>query len=97
MVVDHFSKMVYFVSCHKITNTSYIANLYFREIVHLDDTAKTITFDKEVKFISHFWRSYRVKLNTRVQFSLAPLKEMMNRSLGNLLRCFVVRISNAGT
>jgi len=37
MVVDRFSNMIYFISCHKTDDTTNITNLFFREIVQLHE------------------------------------------------------------
>jgi len=71
VVVDRFYKMAHFIPCQKTNDTVQVADSYFKEIVCLHGITKSNTSYRDVKFISHFWRTLWKKMGTKLQFSSA--------------------------
>jgi hypothetical protein len=69
MVVNRFSKMAHFIACHKSDDASHVANLFFRDIVRLHGVPKTIISDRDVRFMSYFWKTLWGKLGMKLLFS----------------------------
>nr|GEY25359.1 hypothetical protein [Tanacetum cinerariifolium] len=74
VVVDRFSKMVYFIPCKKTTDAVNVAQLFFRDVYHLHGLPSSIVSDRDTS-------AYHPQTDGQT--------EVVNRSLGNLLRCLV--------
>ena len=55
----------------------------------------SIVSDRDVRFMSYFWKTLWHKLNTKLKYSAAyhpqtdGQTEVVNRTIGNLLRCLI--------
>jgi hypothetical protein len=91
VVVDRYSKMAHFIDCKKTSDELWVAELFFSEVVRLHGVPKTIAFDRDTRFLGHFWRNLWKKMGTKLHFNnvyhpqIDGQTEVVNWSLGKML------------
>jgi hypothetical protein len=92
VVVDRFSKTSHFLACKKTSDSSEVDSLFFKEVVRLHGFPRCITSNRDTRILGHFWRTLWKNLGSRWLYSssyhpkIDGKSEVVNRSLGNLLR-----------
>jgi len=82
VIVDKFSKTTYFIACHKTDDATNIDDLFFREVIRLHGVPTSIMSDREVKFLSYFWKVLWDKLGTKLYILILVIhKQMANLKL----------------
>lgn len=54
VVVNRLSKIIHFIACKKMDDALKVATLFFDGVVRLHGLHKSIVFDRDVKFKTHF-------------------------------------------
>jgi hypothetical protein len=96
VVVDKLIKSTHFIPVKSTCKAIDITNIFMKEIFRLHGMPKEIVFDRDMKFISKFWKSLMVGLETKLLFSTTyhpqtdGQMERVNQILEDMLRMHVM-------
>jgi hypothetical protein len=88
--------MTHFIPCQNTNDVTHIASLFFKEVVRLHGFPRRIVLDRDTRFVGHLWRTLWNELGENMSFGSTYFPqadgqtEVVNRSLGNLLRSLVI-------
>ena len=94
VVVDRLTKRSHFIPTVKEIDAPLTARLFMQNIVKLHGVPKTVVSDRDIRFVSAFWRSLHNILGSQLQMSTSNhpqtdgQTERVNRILNNLLRSY---------
>jgi hypothetical protein len=95
VVVDRFSRWHILFRVRRPAMRPTSQTCFSKRLLDLHGLPRSIVSDRDTKFIGHFWRTLWKKLGTNLAFSSAyhpqtdGQTEVVNRSLGDLLRSLV--------
>ena len=69
--MDRLTKSAHFLSIRVGFTLERRAKLYMKEIVRLHEILVTIVSDRDIRFVSQFWKSLHKALGTKLNFSIA--------------------------
>lgn len=75
VAIDRFSKMAYFIPCHKTDDASLVLDLFFKESVRLHGMPRGIVSYRDARFLSYFLNTMWGNLGTKFLFSTACLPQ----------------------
>ena len=71
VIVDRLTKTSHFLPFKTKWSVSKLAELFISEIVRLHGVLVSIVSDRDLRFTSHFWRSFQEALSTELHMSSA--------------------------
>ena len=69
VIVDRLMKSAHFIALRMTFTLERFCLLYIREIVRLHGVPVSIVSDRDLRFTTHFWKSFQKAMGTRLTMS----------------------------
>ena len=69
VIVDLLTESTHFVAVRMTFTLEEFCQLYIREIVRLHGVPVSIVLDKDPRFTTHFWKSFKKAMGTQLMMS----------------------------
>ena len=69
VIVDRLSKSAHFLAVHMTFTLEEFYRLYIREIIRLHGVPVSIVSDRDLRFTTHFWKSFQKAMGTKLMMS----------------------------
>ena len=69
VIVDRLTKLTHFLAVRMTFTLERFFRLFFREIVRLHGVPVSIVSDRDPRFTTHFWKSFKKAMGTRLAMS----------------------------
>ena len=69
VIVDRLTKSAHFLAVRMTFTLERFCRLYIREIVRLHEVLVSIVSDRDMRFTTHFWKSFQKVMGTRLTMS----------------------------
>ena len=69
VIVDRLTKLAHFLAMRMTFTLERFYRLYIREIVQLHGVPVSIVLDRDLRFMTHFWKSFQKAMGTRLTMS----------------------------
>ena len=69
VIADQLTKLVHFLAVQMTFTFERFCRLYIREIVWLHGVPVSIVSDRDLRFTTHFWKSFQKAMGTRLTMS----------------------------
>jgi hypothetical protein len=76
VIVDGFLKKEHFIPGKKTNDATKVVALFFQEIVRLHGLPRSISFDRDTRFLGHFWRILWKNMGSKLLYKHIIHKQM---------------------